>query len=202
MKKFGKIIALALAVMLLALSLAGCGESAAKTQNSFNTIRVSRIDEMNWYTVEVFGLVLNSDNTYELTCHTNRFGGEDFEMRGIRTIIYTGKYSIAPSADGEPSHKDVSLEPATEISWEQHGKGFSRVATMPGTFYVNTSNWTQDMSVIYDPDNNTKGAKEFLAEFGIAQTLTVEDPSVDPEDTTLSYRLVTLPDTAALYEAQ
>ena len=30
---------------------------------------------------------------------------------------------------------------------------------MPGTFYVNTSNWTQDMSVIYDPDNNTKGAK-------------------------------------------
>ena len=202
MKKFGKIVALALAVMLLALSLAGCGESAAKTQNSFNTIRVSRIDEMNWYTVEVFGLVLNSDNTYELTCHTNRFGGEDFDMRGIRTIIYTGKYSIAPSADGEPSHKDVSLEPATEISWEQHGKGFSRVATMPGTFYVNTSNWTQDMSVLYDPDSNTKGAKEFLAEFGVAQTLTVEDPSVDPEDTTLSYRLVTLPDTAALYEAQ
>ena len=77
MKKFGKIVALALAVMLLALSLAGCGESAAKTQNSFNTIRVSRIDEMNWYTVEVFGLVLNSDNTYELTYQDYIFGTTD-----------------------------------------------------------------------------------------------------------------------------
>ena len=56
------------------------------------------------------------------------------------------------------------------------------------------------MSVLYDPDNNTKGAKEFLAEFAKAQTLTVEDPSVDPEDTTLSYRLVTLPDVTGLLE--
>jgi hypothetical protein len=71
---------------------------------------------------------------------------------------------------------------------------------MPGTFYINTSNWTADMSAVYDPENSTKGAKEFLAEFAVAQTLTVEDPSVDLEDTTLSYRLVTLPDTAALYE--
>jgi hypothetical protein len=200
MKKINKIAALTLTMLLLALTLAGCGGSASKTLNSYNTIRVSRIDEMNWYTEEVFGLVLNSDNTYELTCHANRFGGEDFDMRGIRTIIYTGKYTIAPSADGEPSHKDVSLEPATEISWEQHGKGFSRVATMPGTFYINTSNWTADMSAVYDPENSTKGAKEFLAEFAVAQTLTVEDPSVDLEDTTLSYRLVTLPDTAGLYE--
>lgn len=200
MKKIGKLVALTLAILMLSLTLVGCGGSASKTLNSFNTIRVSRIDEMNWYTVETYGLVLNSDNTYELTVHHNRFGGEDFEMRGIRTIIYTGKYSIAPSADGEPSHKDVSLEPATEISWEQHGKGFSRVPVMPGTFYVNTSNWTKDMSVLYDPDNNTKGAKEFLAEFAKAQTLTVEDPSVDPEDTTLAYRLVTLPDVTGLLE--
>ena len=56
------------------------------------------------------------------------------------------------------------------------------------------------MSVLYDPDNNTKGAKEFLAEFAKAQILTVEDPSVDPEDTTLSYRLVTLPDVTGLLE--
>ncbi|MGX8699013.1 MAG: hypothetical protein ACSW8F_03670 [bacterium] len=200
MKKLTRILALSLAVVMLCLSLAACGEKPATTQNTFTTIRVSRIDAMNWYTDEVFTLKLNSDSTYELTCFADRFGGEDFDMRGVRTLIYTGKYTIAASADGEPSHKDVSLEAATEISWEQHGKGFSRVPVMPGTFYVNTSAWTAEMSAVYDPENSTKGAADFLAEFAKPMTLTVEDPSTDLEDTTLAYRLVTLPDTSDLFD--
>ena len=58
------------------------------------------------------------------------------------------------------------------------------------------------MTAIYDVENNTKGASDFLAEFGKAMTITVEDASVDPEDTTLTNRIVTLPDMGILLEEE
>ena len=50
------------------------------------------------------------------------------------------------------------------------------------------------MTAVYDPAGNAKKAADFLTEFGKALTLTVEDSSLDKEDTTLSNRIVTLPD--------
>ena len=37
-------------------------------------------------------------------------------------------------------------------------------------------------------------ASDFLAEFGKAVTITVEDPSLDPEDSTLTYRILEAPE--------
>lgn len=199
-KKLTRILSLALAALTLTLGIAACGGSgsaagkSAAIDKTFTTIRASYIDAIGWYTDEVFTLELNSNGTYQLIYHTNRFGAEDHDMRAVRTITYAGKYTSAASADGEPSHLDVSMEAPTEITWEQHGKGFSRVAVMPGTFFVNTSAWTDAMSAVYDPAGSGKKAADFLSEFGKAMTLTVEDSSLDAEDTTLSNRIVTLPD--------
>lgn len=205
-KSLLKIASLALAALTLCLTLTACGgagsSSSAGIKNTYNTIRVSHIDAMGWYTDEVYSLQLNGDNTYQLYFNTNRFGGEDYDMRGIRTITYTGKYTSAASADGEPTHLDVSLEVPTQITWEQHGKGFTRVQTLPGVFFINTSDWTDAMTAAYDPSGNAKKASDFLSEFGKAMTLTVEDPSLDAEDTTLTYRIVTLPDLGIAYEAE
>lgn len=205
-KSLLKIASLALAALTLCLTLTACGGagsgSSAGIKSTYNTIRVSHIDAMGWYTDEVYSLQLNGDNTYQLYFNTNRFGGEDYDMRGIRTITYTGKYTSAASADGEPTHLDVSLEVPTQITWEQHGKGFTRVQTLPGVFFINTSDWTDAMTAAYDPSGNAKKASDFLAEFGKAMTLTVEDPSLDAEDTTLTYRIVTLPDLGIAYEAE
>ena len=99
-KSLRKIASLALAALTLCLTLAACGGgsgsgSGAGIKNTYNSIRVSHIDAMGWYTDEVYSLQLNGDNTYQLYFNTNRFGGEDFDMRGIRTITYSGKYTLS-----------------------------------------------------------------------------------------------------------
>lgn len=205
-KPLFKTISLVLVSLVIVLGLTACGGagasgSSASIANTYTTIRSSLIEEMGWYTNEVFTLELNENGTYQLYYNSNRFGGEDLDMRGVRTITYSGKYTAQASEDGEPSHQDVNLEAPTQITWEQHGKGFGRVATLPGVFSINTSAWTDTMTGVYDPEGNTKGAKEFLAEFAQPMTLTVEDPSTSPDDTTLSYRIVTLPDTSNLFES-
>ena len=57
------------------------------------------------------------------------------------------------------------------------------------------------MTAVYDPEGNIKKAEDFLAEFGKAVTITVEDPSLDTEDPTLTYRIVTVPDMGLSLEA-
>lgn len=194
-KNFLRKIAILAVTAVMALSLAACGGSKGGTvQNTFTTTKATLIEGIGWYHNETYTLELNSDKTYQLYFSTVRFGAEDYDMRGLRTITYTGTYTEAASADGEPSHKDVTLAAPTQITWDQQGKGFTRVETMPGNFFINTANWTDAMTLMYDPEGATKGAAEFLAEFGAERVVTVEDSSVDPADTTLSCRLVTLPE--------
>lgn len=210
-KKLAKTLCIAISTMLLALAMTACGGSAggskaaasssAGIDTTYTTIRSSLIEAMGWYTNEVYTLELNTDGTYQLIYHTNRFGGEDLDMRGVRTITYAGKYTSAASSDGEPSHLDVSLEAATQITWEQHGKGFTRVQTVPGIFFINTSAWTDAMTAAYDAAGS-KGAEDFLAEFAKPLTITVENTALDLEDTTLTNRIVTIPDLGILFEAE
>lgn len=190
----------------MALGLVACGGnkdgSAATISNTYNLNRAEYIDGIGWYQNETFTLELNADDTYQLYFNTVRFGAEDCDMRGLRTITYSGTYTVADSTDGEPSHKDVTLSAPTQITWDQQGKGFTRVQTLPGNFFINTSEWTDAMTAQYDPEGNSKGAEEFLAEFGVERTITVENPSVSPDDTTLAYRIVTAPDMGIMNESE
>ena len=131
---------------------------------------------MGWYNSDVYTLKINADNTYELTYQEHRFGTTDPGIKGLRTIIYKGKCSSAASADGWETHVDYTLEPAESIFFEQHEKGYGR-AKIAGHCLIDTNNWTPD----------------FLGQYAEPLVVTVEDPSLDPEDSSLGYRVIEMP---------
>lgn len=189
--RIAKTLAAGTLAVVMALSMAGCSAGGSKEVDTTYTItNASLIDDIGWYHDETYTLSLNTDNTYELNFTTVRFGAEDYDMRGLRVITYSGEYESVASADGEVSHLDVTLQAPTQITWNQQGKGFTRVQSMPGNFYLNTSEWTDTMAGFYADGD----AESFLAEYGKEMTLTVEDPSLSPEDTTLNYRIIGVPD--------
>lgn len=191
-----------LAVAVLALSLAGCGGKAAAPAmvNSYTAQQARFIDAIGWYNLDAYTLELNADKSYQLIYRTDMFGSEDLENKGSRVIIYTGSYTAAASADGEAAHQDVTLAAPTRMFLEQHGKGWGRECPIVlGTICLDSANWTDAMTVAYDPENNAAKGADFLAQYAHEMVVTVEDPTVDLEDSTLSYRLVTLPE-LGIYE--
>lgn len=201
MKKLVKVLALSLSAILLCMSLSACsGGGSAGLSKAFTGGSSYYIDGIGWYASQVYTLKINSDNTYELTYQNHIFGTTDPGIKGLRTIIYTGKCSSSASADGWETHMDYKLEPATRIYFEQHEKGFGR-SNIAGHVVLDSANWTDDMTQAFDPEGNSKGAKEFLSEFAETLTITVEDPTLDPEDVSLGCRIVELPELKLLTSA-
>lgn len=191
MKKLTKALSLVLALVMLCLTLASCG--SASLSKAYTGGTAMYLDGIGWYNSDVYTLKINSDNTYELTFQQYRFGTTDPGSKGLRTVIYTGKCSVAASADGWETHQDVTLEPATHIYFEQHEKGYGR-ATIAGHCVIDTANWTAAMTELLDPENNALDAKGFLSQYAEKLVITVEDPALDPEDVSLGYRIITLPE--------
>lgn len=193
MKKFVKTFILVLTVAALCLSLTACGGGSAGLSKAFVGGSSFYIDGIGWYSSTVYTLKVNSDNTYELTYQEHIFGTTDPGVKGLRTIVYTGKCSSTASSDGWETHVDYKLEPAERIYFEQHEKGYGRSA-IAGHIVLDTANWTDAMTQAWDAEGGTKGAKEFLSEFAETLTITVEDPTLDPEDVSLGFRIVNLPE--------
>lgn len=192
MKKFVKALALVLSVLTLCLTLTACSGGSAGLSKAFMGGDSSYIDGIGWYNSNVYTLKINGDNTYELTFQQHRFGTTDPGIKGMRTIIYTGKCTSAASSDGWETHVDYTLQPADRIYFEQHEKGYGRSA-IAGHCIIDTANWTADMTELLDPENGAMDAKAFLAEYAETITVTVEDPTLDPEDVSLGCRIVTNP---------
>lgn len=196
MKKLLKALALSLSAILLCMSLASCsgsGSGSAGLSKAFVGSDAFFIDGIGWYSGVTYTLKVNSDDTYELTYQNHIFGTTDPGVKGLRTVIYTGKCSSSASADGWETHVDYKLEPAERIYFEQHEKGFGR-STIAGHVVLDTANWTDAMTEAYDAEGNSKGAKEFLSEFAETITITVEDPTLDAEDVSLGFRVVNNPE--------
>ena len=200
MKKIAKTLALVLTVAALCLSLTACGGGSASLSKAFVGSDSFYIDAIGWYSSQVYTLKINSDNTYELTYQEHIFGTTDPGVKGLRTIIYTGKCSSSASSDGWETHVDYKLEPAERIYFEQHEKGYGRSA-IAGHIVLDTANWTDAMTQAWDAEGGTKGAKEFLSEFAETLTVTVEDPTLDAEDVSLGFRIVTNPELKLLAAA-
>ena len=200
MKKIAKTLALLLTVAALGLSLTACGGGSASLSKAFVGSDSHYIDAIGWYSSDVYTLKINSDNTYELTYQQHIFGTTDPGVKGLRTIIYTGKCSSSASSDGWETHVDYKLEPAERIYFEQHEKGYGRAA-IAGHVVLDTANWTDAMTQAWDAEGGTKGAKEFLSEFAETLTITVEDPSLDAEDVSLGFRIITNPELKLLSAA-
>lgn len=202
MKKIVKVLALVLSLTALCLSLTACGSSgSAGLSKAFASGTSRYLDGIGWYASDVYTLKINGDDTYELTFQEHIFGTTDPGIKGMRTIIYTGKCSSSASADGWETHVDYKLEPATRIYLEQHEKGYGRAA-LAGHMVLDSDNWTDAMTTAFDPEGNAKGAKEFLSEFAETLTITVEDPTLDPEDVSLGCRIIELPELAILSYGQ
>lgn len=194
MKKFVKALALVLSAVILCMSLTACGGGgSASLSKAFIGSDSYYIDGIGWYSSQVYTLKVNTDNTYELTYQQHIFGTTDPGVKGLRTIIYTGKCSSSASSDGWETHVDYKLEPAERIYFEQHEKGYGRSA-IAGHVVLDTANWTDDMTQTWDAEGGAKGAKEFLSEFAETLTITVEDPTLDAEDVSLGFRIVTNPE--------
>ena len=193
MKKLVKILSLSLSAILLCLSLASCGSSSpASLTKAFTGGDSSYLDGIGWYNSDVYILKINSDDTYELTFQEHRFGTTDPGVKGLRTIIYTGKCTSAASADGWETHMDYTLQPAERIYFEQHEKGYGRSA-ISGHLVLDTANWTDAMTSAVDPEGSAMDGKAFLAEYAETLTITVEDPALDPEDVSLGCRIINAP---------
>ena len=194
LKKSCKKLVVVVACACSVLTLSGCGSSAKSAMAAtYMTSSASYLNSIAWYANEDTMLVTHGDSTYELYYKKDLFGTTDPGVKGEKTIIYTGKYTSTPSADGDTSHLDLSLEAPTRIYMEQHGKAFGRDA-ISGNCMLDTANWTDAMTTIAFPGGSQNGAQDFLSTYGKAMTITVEDPSLSPDDTTLSYRIVTMPD--------
>lgn len=191
--------AVAGAAALTACGGSGSGSSSGKGGSGkmtklFTTGTSRYMDSIAWYASDVYSLVINSDDTYELTYQMHIFGTTDPGLKALRTIIYTGTCTSAP-VEGETAQITYTLAVPTRIYMEQHEKGVGRSA-IAGTIIIDTDNWNDAMTLAYDPDTNSKKAEDFLAQFGEEITIEVEDPTLVPEDTTLSSKILQAPELA------
>lgn len=185
-----KTVAVGALAGVMALSLAGCGGSGnADITATYMISNATYLDSIAWYSNEDVMLVTNGDNTYDLYFKNDIFGTTDPGVKGNKTIIYSGSFTSAASADGDATHLDLTLEAPTRIYFEQHGKAYGRNGYATNMM-LDTANWTDAMTTIAFPAGSEDGAADFLAKYAQEMTITVEDPSQSPDDTTLSYRIV------------
>lgn len=176
---------------MMALSMVGCSGNAksADFTATYMINNATYLEDIGWYSNEDVMLVTNSDNTYDLYYKNDIFGTTDPGAKGNKTIVYSGSYTSAASADGDATHLDLTLEAPTRIYFEQHGKAYGRNG-YSANMMLDTANWTDAMTTVAFPSGSEDGAADFLAKYAQGMTITVEDPSQSPDDTTLSYRIV------------
>ena len=181
------------AACILPLTACSGGNSASGITATYMMSEATYLEDIAWYSNEDVMLVTRDEDTYELYYKRDVFGTTDPGMKGEKTIVYTGTYTSAASADGDATHLDLTLSAPTRIYMEQHGKAFSRNAISTNVM-LDTANWTDAMTTVAFPAGSEDGAADFLSQYGREMTITVEDPSLSPEDTTLSYRIVSMPE--------
>ena len=175
-------------------SASGSNSGSGKMAKLFTTGTSNYLDSIAWYSSNVYTLKINSNDTYELTYQMHIFGTTDPGIKAMRTIIYNGTCTSAP-VDGEDAQTAYTLAVPTRIYMEHHEKGVGR-ATIAGTIIIDSDNWNDAMTLAYDPEGNAKKAEDFLAQFGEELTIEVEDPTLSPEDTTLSSKILQIPELA------
>lgn len=174
--------------------MTGCsGGGSGDYTATYMISEANYMDGIGWYSNEDVMLVTNSDNTYDLYFKKDVFGTTDPGIKGNKTIVYSGNYTSEASADGDATHLDITLEAPTRIYFEQHGKAYGR-NVYAGNMMLDTANWTDAMTTLAFPSGSEDGAADFLAKYAKEMTLTVEDPSLSPDDTTLSYRITAMPE--------
>lgn len=177
-----KIIAIVLTLVVVLSMTAAV--SADRMYSSFSNFLV---DEVGWYFVNDYTLKVNTEaGTYELMYKNDIFGTVDPGIKGVKNVVYTGTCTVAPAADGEASHLDVTIDSVDSIWFEQHEKAFGR-QVLNYSMVLDTENWDDIMEEMYGDS-----CEAFLAnhQAPVGLTITVEDLSLDYDDVTLVNRIV------------
>ncbi len=175
--------------------------AAAPALSKFKTMKAGydkstygSIAQMGWLCYNNDFILTFTDGTYLRNVHEEKFGAIDggYEVKGSRNIVTEGTYTMTnESTDGEDGHGDISLSASKRVLLHQHHKGWSRGTDVIGTpLLVDTDNWTDAMtSAVKDTYTDKAG---FVAHFGSAKKAIVSDPTLFPEDTTISYQLISI----------
>lgn len=177
-----KLIALVL-TLVMALTMIGA-VSADSIYSTFNTYYV---DAVGWYFLNDTTLMVDQEaGTYTLIYKSDIFGTTDPGVKGIKNIIYTGTCTVAPAADGETAHLDVTIDTVDNIVMEQHEKAWGR-NVLNFAMVLDTNNWDDMMEEIYGDSREA-----FLENHQnlAGAVITVEDLSLDYDDVTLVNKIV------------
>ncbi|MBQ1492464.1 MAG: hypothetical protein IIZ39_10950 [Blautia sp.] len=183
-----------LAAMALALVMGLSLSSAAFADSYYMTFDSNLVDEVGWWFCNDISITVKEDGAYELILHTDIFGTTDPGVKGNKTVKYAGTCTVAPSADGETSHLDITLDTVDSVFLEQHGKAFGR-QVLNFAMVLDTDSWTDDMEDIY---GDTVEAFLEAHQAPLGAVLTVEDLALDYDDVTLENRIVSGIDAATL----
>ena len=175
-----KFLAFALSLCLL-LSVS----ALALADGYYMTFSSYLVDEVGWWFCNDVSITVTGDE-YALALHHNVFGTVDPGIKGNKTVIYTGKCTVEPSADGEDAHLDVTIDTVDNVFFEQHGKSIGR-QVLNFAMVLDTNNWTDDMEDIYG-DTCEAFLENHQAPLGAV--ITVEDLALDYDDVTLVNRIV------------
>ena len=185
MKNIVRTLAIAMVLCLMA-SVALAAPAATYTTSS-----AYLVDAVGWWFNNDVMLVLNDDGaTYDLYYKLDIFGTTDPGLKGVKTVIYSGTYTSAPSADGDANHLDITLNTVDRIYLEQHEKAFGRQEIVNYPAVLDTANWTAEYSEVVAMCT----AEEFLAEYSadvVGGVITVEDVLLDIDNVELSTKIVT-----------
>lgn len=177
-----KAIALVL-TLVMALSMV----VAVSADSIYSCFTTSYVDAVGWYFVNDYTLMVNQEaGTYQLMFKNDIFGTTDPGVKGVKNVIYSGKCTVAPAADGETAHLDVTIETVDNIYFEQHEKAFGR-QVLNFAMVLDTANWTDDMEDIYG-DTCEAFLENHQAPLGAV--ITVEDLALDYDDVTLVNKIV------------
>lgn len=185
-----KAIALVL-TLVMALSMV----VAVSADSIYSCFSTSYVDAVGWYFVNDYTLMVNQEaGTYQLMFKNDIFGTTDPGVKGVKNVIYSGKCTVAPAADGETAHLDVTIETVDNIYFEQHEKAFGR-RVLNFAMVLDTANWTDDMEDIYG-DTCEAFLENHQAPLGAV--ITVEDLALDYDDVTLVNKIVSNMDELSL----
>lgn len=177
-----KITALVLA-LVLALSMVG----AASAQGIYSTFSSYLVDAVGWYFLNDATLIVDKEaGTYTLLYKSDIFGTVDPGVKGIKNIVYTGTCEVAPAADGETAHEDITITSVDSILFEQHEKAWGR-QVLNFTMVLDTANWDDVMEDMYGDT-----VEAFLENHQalVGTVITVEDVTLDYDDVTLANKII------------
>lgn len=220
MKKSLKAFTLTLALAVVCVCgvlFGGCSAEKAelKACYTYSTYGELVSTSTNWKIVYHHNIMLYSDSTYVYT-YTEEWFGQldsqheqgDMENKGRSVVIRTGTYTSQVSSEAD-YYLDLDLSASERVVIYNSGKmyEYGPMAANGSILYagaIDTADWESSSALrtsIIDKIGDDAAAFQtvdaFLAEYGKAYTVTVTDPSLEPENTNLRYLMNAAPSAKA-----